>query len=274
MSDAPIYDSATRRPPAVEELLEVVRYRNLIKEFVRRDIVTRYKRSALGVVWTMLNPLGTMLIMMVVFYQLFHVKTPNYPIYVLTGLIVWNFFSQTTSAAPKTLLWSHNLIHRVYIPRTVFALVAVGAGLVNLLLSFIPLAVIMAILRVPPSPPLLILPVAIVLLAAFSLGLGLLLSAAVVYFPDVIDIYSILLTAWLYLSAIFYPYDIIPIGYRWWFFNLNPMYHLVLLFRDPLYYGNWPSAAHLLAAMFVSVVTLVVGWLVFARRADELVYRI
>lgn len=274
MSEVEIYDSSKRPPPAVEELVEAFKYRHLIMEFVRRDIVTRYKRSVLGAAWTMLNPLGTMLIMMVVFYQLFHVQTPKYPIYVLTGLIVWNFFAQTTAAAPQTLLWSHSLIHKVYVPRTIFSFVALGGGIVNLLLSLIPLAFVMAILRIPPSWPLLFVPVAIILLAAFALGVGLLLSSAVVYFPDVIDIYGILLTAWLYLSAVFYPYEIIPLEYRWWFFNLNPIYHLLLLFRDPLYYGNWPSLAHIAAATVVAFTTLVLGWFVFTRRADELAYRI
>jgi ABC-2 type transport system permease protein len=222
----------------------------------------------------MLNPLFTMLIMMVVFYQLFHVSTPKYPVFVLVGLIVWNFFAQTTAAAPQTLLWSHPLIHKVYVPRTVFALVAVGGGLVNLLLSLIPLAIVMMVLRIPPTITLLAVPLAILLNAAFALGVGLLVSSVVVFFPDVLDIYAILLTGWCYLSAIFYPYTIVPVQYRWWFFNLNPMYHMVLLFRDPLYYGIWPSATHLLVATSVSLVTLVVGWLVFARRADELAYRI
>lgn len=270
---ATVYDSAARPHPAIEELLEVVRYRHLIFEFVRRDLVTRYKRSMLGVIWTMLNPLGTMLIMTVVFSQLFH-ATPSYPIYVLTGLIAWNFFSQTTSAAPQTLLWSGNLVHRVYLPRTVFALTAVGSGIVNMVLALVPLGVVMLVLRVPPKPALLILPVAIFLLAAFALGVGLLLSTVVVYFSDVIDMYAIFLTAWLYVSAIFYPYEIIPIAYRWWFFNLNPVYHLVLLFRDPLYYGNWPSPAHILTATVVAMGALVTGWFVFTRRADELAYRI
>jgi ABC-type polysaccharide/polyol phosphate export permease len=273
MNDAPIYDSAKRPPAAIEELVEAFKYRNLIKEFIRRDIVTRYKRSALGVVWTMLNPLGTMLIMVIVFSALFD-TTPKYPIYVLTGLIAWGFFAQTTLAAPQTLLWSGTLIHRVYVPRTVFALVAVGGGLVNMLLSFVPIGVVMLVLRIPPRPPLLFVPVAVLLLAAFTLGVGLLLSSVVAYFPDVLDIYTIFLTAWLYVSAIFYPYEIIPISYRWWFFNLNPMYHLVLLFRDPLYYGNWPSLAHIATATLVSVVALVLGWLAFARKADELGYRI
>ena len=274
MIEEPMYDSATRRPPATEELLDAFKYRDLIWAFVKRDIVTRYKRSVLGVLWTMLNPLGTMLIMVVVFYQLFHVATPKYPIYVLTGLIAWGFFAQVTGAAPQTLLWSGPLIHRVYVPRTLFAFTSVGSGLVNLLLSLIPLAIVMAFLRVVPSPAIIVLPLAILLLALFSLGLGLLLSAWVVYFPDVIDIYAIGLTAWLYVSAIFYPYEIIPIQYRWWFFNLNPMYHLILLFRDPLYYGNWPTWGHIGAATAVSLSTLVVGWLAFARKADELAYRL
>jgi len=273
VSEAPIYDSAARLTPWIEELVEAWKYRYLIVAFTKRDIVTRYKRSVLGVIWTMLNPLGTMLIMVVVFSQLFH-ATAKYPIYVLTGLIAWNFFSQATSAAPQTLLWSGNLIHRVYLPRTVFAFVAIGVGLVNMALSLVPLALVFLVLRVPPTLPLLFVPVAMALLAVFALGLGLLLSSVVVFFPDTLDIYSIVLTAWLYLSAVFYPYEIIPIQYRWWFFNVNPMYHLILLFRDPLYYGNWPSLAHIGTAALVAVGTLVVGWFSFARRSDELAYRI
>jgi ABC-type polysaccharide/polyol phosphate export permease len=268
-----MYGSASRPTPFVEEFVEAVKYRHLIAAFIKRDIVTRYKRSLLGVIWTMLNPLGTMMIMVIVFSNLFD-TTPKYPIYVLTGLIAWNFFSQVTTAAPQTLLWSGALIHRVYMPRTVFALVALGAGLVNMVLSLVPLVLIMLVLRVPLKLSLITVPLALIPLAAFSLGLGLLLSTATVYFPDTIDIYAILAMAWLYVSAIFYPYEIIPIEYRWWFFNLNPMYHMVLLFRDPLYYGNWPSLAHIATATVVATVTLVVGWLVFAGKADELAYRI
>jgi ABC-type polysaccharide/polyol phosphate export permease len=274
VSDAPIYDSATRPPKVIEEALDAYEYRDLIWAFTKRDIVTRYKRSVLGVLWTMLNPLGTMLIMVVVFYQLFHVSTPKYPLYVLTGLVAWGFFSQSTAAAPATLLWSGPLIQRVYVPRTLFAFTAVGAGLVNMLLSLIPLVLVMLVLAVPFTSALLMVPVAILLLAAFALGLGLLLSTWVVSFPDVLDIYQIALTAWLYLSAVFYPYDIIPAQYRWLFFNLNPMYHLILVFREPIYYGTWPSLAHVGTAAAVAIGTLVVGWVAFARKADELAYRL
>jgi ABC-type polysaccharide/polyol phosphate export permease len=269
-----VYDSAHRASAPVEELIEAYRYRHLIVEFIRRDIVTRYKRSWLGLLWTMLNPFGTMLIMVLVFYQLFHVTTPRYPVYVLSGVVTWGFFAQSTALAPQSLLWSHALIHRVYLPKTVFAIVAVGAGLVNMLLALVPLAALTVVLGTPMTPALLILPLAILLIAAFALGISLLLSSVVAAFPDVVDMYAIALTGWLYLSAIFYPYDIIPVAYRWWFFNLNPMYHLILLFRYPLYFGAWPPMAHLVSAAVVALTALGAGWLVFTRRADELAFRI
>lgn len=254
--------------------MDAYKYRHLIFAFVKRDVVTRYKRSALGVAWTMLNPLGTMIIMVIVFSALFQNTTPLYPVYVLTGIIVWNFFAQVTQASPQTLLWGGGLVHRVYMPRTVFALTAVGAAMVNLLLSFIPLIVVMLWLGTPPGLPVLMLPYAILMIAMFALGIGLLLSAMVAQFPDIVDIYAIVLVAWMYMSAIFYPYDIIPETYFWWFHNLNPIYHLLLLFRDPLYYGNWPSMGHVAVATVVAVTTLLVGWFAFARKADELAYRI
>lgn len=272
-AETPIYDSALRPAPAIEEAQEAYRYRHLIFEFIRRDLVTRYKRSILGVMWTMLNPLGTMLIMVIVFSQLF-AATEAYPVYVLSGLIAWTFFSQTTQAAPQTLLWSGPLIHKVYLPRTVFALTALGSGLVNLLISIVPLLLVMVVLSVPATPALLFVPVAIVMLAAFALGLGLLLSSVVAFFPDVLDIYQIALTAWMYVSAIFYPETIIPEAYRWWFLNLNPLYHFLRCFRDPLYLGQMPSTFNITVAFTIGVVALVSGWIAFARKADELAYRI
>ena len=273
MNDTAFYDSAKRGPKTLEEFRDVIKYRHLISAFVKRDITTRYKRSFLGVAWTMLNPLGTMLIMVIVFSQLF-TTTPGYPVYVLSGLVVWNCFSQATTAAPQTLLWSGSLMQRVYVPRTTFAFTALGASFVNLVLSFVPLLIVMYATGKPPGPEIIVIPYAVLTLLGFSLGLGLLLSGAVAQFPDILDIYGILLTAWLYVSAIFYPYEIIPEQYRWWFFNLNPIYHLLLLFRDPIYYGNWPSLSHLAAATGVAVVTLVIGWFVFTSRADELAYRL
>jgi ABC-2 type transport system permease protein len=112
------------------------------------------------------------------------------------------------------------------------------------------------------------------LLALFSLGVGLALSALAAYFPDVSEMYQIILTAWMYLTPIIYPEDVVPEAYRWWLFNLNPMYHLVKLFRLPLYYGLTPSLERWAAATVVAVGTFLIGWFLFTSRSDELAYRV
>lgn len=268
----PVYDSTRRPSPVVDELVQAIRYRDLIRQLVRRDILTRYKRSVLGVAWTMLNPLGMMLILTLAFSALFR-TTQAFPVYVLSGLIAWSFFAQTTTVAMTSLAWGGSLLNRIYIPRTTFALSAVGTGLINLVLSLIPMAVVMLIGGTPFRPSLAFLPVAILLLALFALGVGLLLSALAVYFPDVAEMYQIIVTAWMWLTPIIYPEEIIPEAYRWWMFNLNPMYHLVKLFRLPIYYGDWPSSVGLASAVGVTLIALVVGWIVFTKKADEFAYR-
>ena len=273
MIDVPIYDSTKRPSPIVEELLQVLRYRDLIVQLVRRDVIQRYKRSVLGIAWTMLNPLGMMLVLTIVFSNVFG-ATRAYAAYLLIGLVAWNFFAQTTLLAMRQLVWGGSLIQRIYVPKTIFAISSIGTGLVNLLLSLIPLAVVMVVTGLPPQPMALFLPVSILLLMAFALGVGLLLSTVAVYFPDVAEMYEIALLAWMYLTPIIYPEDAIPEAYRWWLFNLNPMYHLVKLFRLPLYYDLWPSPERIAVAAIVALGTLAIGWIVFTRRADEFAYRI
>src|SRR5512146_2648802 len=138
-----IYDSSQRPPRGLDELREVIRYRNLIYQLVRRDVLTRYKRSFLGVAWTMLNPLGMMIVLTIAFSQIFRIDTPSYPAFVLSGLLVWNFFSQTTTSAMITLVWGGSLLNRVYLPRSTFAISAMGTGLVNLGLSLVPMLAIL-----------------------------------------------------------------------------------------------------------------------------------
>ena len=160
-SDDLIYDSTKRGPVALEELRGIFRYRDLILQLVRKDIVARYKRSVLGIAWTMLQPLGMMLILSLVFSTLFH-GVRGYPAYILSGLIAWTFFSQTTSAMITQIVWGGALLRQIYVPRTSFAVAAVGTGLVNLGISFIPLVLIIllaglrlgwTILFVPLSMP-------------------------------------------------------------------------------------------------------------------------
>ena len=127
------YDSSRRLNPLFAELRELVRYRELLQLLIVNSIKTRYKRSALGVFWTMLNPLLYMTVMVIVFNHLFRFQVANYPVYLLTGLIAWNFFSQTTSQAMNNLIWGSTLIKKIYLPRSIFAVAATGNGIINLL---------------------------------------------------------------------------------------------------------------------------------------------
>jgi ABC-type polysaccharide/polyol phosphate export permease len=244
-----------------------------VVQFVRRDILTRYKRSVLGVAWTMLNPLGTMLILTIVFSRAFG-GGPEYAAYVLSGLIAWNFFAQTTNASMLHLVWGEGLLKRIYLPRTVFAISAAGTGLVNILLALAPLLLVMLVTGVPIRPAALFLPVPLFFLACFTIGVGLLISAIAVYFADVAEMYQIGLTAWMYLSPVIYPESILPPQYQLWLARLNPMVNLLRLFRAPIYEGVLPDLQLILITGAVSIGTLLLGWLFFTYRADEFAYRI
>lgn len=273
MSKELIYDSANRQSPIIEELREVFNYRDFIVQLVRRDIIARYKRSVLGVAWTMINPLGMMLVLTIVFSQVF-VSTKAYPVYVLTGLVAWNFFSQTSVLAMHQFQWGGSLIHRIYLPKTVFGISALGTGLINLILSLLPVVLVMLILHVPLRPAVLFLPVSIICICAFALGVGLLLSVIAAYFWDVSEIYQIASFAWMYLTPVIYPEEAIPPAFRWWLFHLNPMYYLIKLFRLPLYEGVLPDAKILLVAALEALIVLVIGWSVFTAKSDEFAYRL
>jgi homopolymeric O-antigen transport system permease protein len=272
MASRPYYDSAVHKFPALEEIREVSRYKYLLLQLTRRDILARYKRSFLGVAWTMLNPIGMMIVLSIVFSHLFS-GVKSYPAYILSGLIAWTFFSQSTNAAMSGLVWGGSLIQRIYIPRTAFGVSAIGTALVNLFISVIPLLAVMLITRVALSWALIFLPVSILVLACFALGIGLILSTMAVYFPDVAEMYQIILLAWMYLTPIIYPESILPSNLQL-IFKLNPMYYLVRLFRLPLMDGRIPTLGEILPAAICGIVALVIGWIFFTSKSDEFAYRI
>ena len=270
-----VYDSATRKFPALEELQEVFNYRYLILQLTRRDVLTRYKRSVLGVAWTMLNPLGMMIVLTLAFSHIFRFDTVyGYPAFVLSGLIAWNFVSQTTTAAMVNMVWGGGLLHRIYIPRTSFALAAIATGMVNVTLSLVPLLLVMVATGVPLRLTALFIPIPMILLAMFALGLGLTISTLAVFYPDVAEMYAIAIIGWMYITPVIYPIEILPETYRFWITHLNPMYYLIELFRAPLYYGRIPSLAEIAPAAAIALVTLVIGWIFFTYRSDEFAYRI
>ena len=270
----------------MEELRGLFQYRDLVFQLIRRDVVSRYKRSVLGIAWTMLQPLGMMLILTLVFSQLFH-RVHGFSVYLLSGLIAWTFFSQTTQAAMRQMVWGGALLKHIYLPRTAFVVAAVGTGLVNLALSIVPLLIVMLLSGVPIRGSIFVLPYSVLLLTTFSLGVALLLSTVAIYFPDVAEMYQVVLYGWMYLTPIIWPKDIIPesahiqlaqlwtinLNPRYWLLNLNPMYHLVEVFRLPVYDGvapNWPTLAFSTVMAFLA---LLIGWFVFCSKADEFTYR-
>ncbi|MCX8061929.1 MAG: ABC transporter permease [Anaerolineales bacterium] len=268
-----IYDTASLRDPAIDEVFELWRYRDLLQLLIINRIKTRYKRSVLGVVWTLLNPLLNTLVLTIVFSQIFRFNLPNYAVYILSGLLFWNFFAQSTMDAMDTLVWGSSLLKRIYIPRTIFAVAVVGNGLINYLLALIPLGIIMLILRHPFTLNLLALPLAILILAMFTLGIGLLLSTLAVFFVDLVYIFNVLLLVWFYLTPIIYPLSIIPERFLP-FFRLNPLLYLLQIFRLIIYEGIMPSPTLWGAAFSLALITLFAGWLIFTRKVDEFAYRI
>lgn len=273
ISAKPVYDSANNRVSAISELKELGKYRYLLGQLIRRDILTRYKRSVLGVAWTMLNPLGTMLILTFVFSNFFRTEIEHYPVYILSGLLVWNFFSQGTNAAISGLVWGGGLLKRIYIPSTVFGVSAIGTALVNLVLSLAPLVIVMLINGGPFYASLLFLPVSILILTAFTLGFGLFISSMAVFFPDVAEMYQVVLTAWMYLTPIIYPETMIPA--QWLsVYKLNPMYWMVKMFRLPIIEGRIPHWQEFLPALLWAVLMLVFGWVYFTSKSEEYAYRV
>jgi ABC-type polysaccharide/polyol phosphate export permease len=268
-----VYDSSQRPHPLIDEFLSLLKYRELVYQFTARSITTRYKRSVIGVAWTILNPLATMIVLTLVFSQLFKFKVQDYPVYVLSGLMAWNFFSHTTSAAMGEMIWSGGLLNRIYVPKSVFAVSAIGTGLVNLGLSFIPLLLIAVVLGVKITPAVLVLPLSVLLLSIFALGIGLLLATAAVYFADMIPVYEVLLTIWFYATPIIYPVDIIPKRLVW-LFSLNPMLYLVQIFRDPLYNGVVPEWQVWAIATGFALTAFLIGGLVFTSKTNDYAYRI
>lgn len=267
------YDSTAKYSAVINEFTELLRYRDLLFLMVSNGIKRRYKRSTIGVVWTLLNPLFTMGILTLVFSNLFRFAVPNYSVYLLAGIIFWGFFSQSTQDAMNSLVWGSALLKQVYVPRTIFSLAAIGTGLINLLISFIPLGIIMLIMNFTFKQTLFFLPFAILLTAMFTLGLGFILSSMAVFFVDVFYIYQIFLTAWFYLTPIIYPINILPAKYVW-YMNLNPLYNLLEMFRGPICFGIIPGRNTILVSSAWAIISLSSGLWVFTKKADEVVYRI
>lgn len=221
----------------------------------------------------MLNPLLTMLVLTLVFSNIFRISMANFAIYVLSGLTIWNFFSQSTTAAMGEMVYGGDLFRRIYVPKSVFAISSIGTGLVNLSFALGPLLIIMLFVGSPIRPVVLFSIFPVVAAALFSLGVGLFLSAGAVYFADLLPIYEVLLMIWFYVTPIIYPADVLPDNLRW-IVRFNPMAYIVESFRKPVFEGLVPELKVVAVAFGCSLLVLISGWWFFAKGASDYAYRV
>lgn len=256
--------SADQYTSLPEEWKDIAQHGHLLYNLVYRDLTVRYKRSVIGFFWTMLNPLLLMMIFVIIFSHLFRFELPHYETYFLSEYLPWTFFAQTTVTSMQSMGWNGALMKRVRVPKSIFAVASALSGLVNLFLSYVPMLLIMLVLRVPIRPAILFLPVSFVILTVFTLGVSLALSAVSVYFVDVREMYAVMLTAVMYMSPIIYPIAIVPERFRH-VIALNPLVYVLQIVRDPVYNGTVPSLQDLGIATGAAVVAFLIGWAVFRR---------
>ena len=258
-------------------VVEVYRYRELLRQLVLRDLKARYRHSVLGFLWSLLNPLGTMVVFIVVFTVLLpQYDRPNYPVYLLSALLPWNFLVGGLTAGTASVLANAPLVRKVRFPREVLPLSSVLANMVNFFLALIPLFVLMLVMGVPFTRWIpIFLPAVAIAQFAFVAGLALLLSAINVFYRDTQMILEVVILAWFFLTPIFWPIDFIKdqwitfAGMRLstyvWLNRLNPMASLAAAYRDIIYAGAPIGLDFFARTVVTCVAVLAFGYWVFLR---------
>ena len=243
----------------------------VLKSLVSKDFKIKYRRSVLGILWSVLNPLLMMIVMAAVFSYMFRFQIEKFPVYLILGTIMFDFMNRGTTAALTSIIDSQALIKKVRVEKMVFPLEKVCFELVNFVISLVAAAAVMVFFQVVPSIHVLWgLPFIIICTAAFSVGLGLLISALTVFFRDVRHLWSVLITAWTYATPLFYPFDLLP-DWMQAIEQFNPMYHYVTFFRDILMWDTFPGFREILICLGMAAITLFVGVLVFRKTENKFI---
>ncbi|MBQ6126252.1 MAG: ABC transporter permease [Erysipelotrichaceae bacterium] len=246
----------------------VDRYSFLISQLVVRDFKSKYKRSILGVLWSFLNPLLTMIVQFLVFSTFFKADTKNYPVYLLSGVVCFNFFKETSDMCLISISGNANLINKVYIPKYIFPLARTISSMINLGLSLIPLLLVSLIMGIALHRSVFLMYYFLACLIVFSLGIGMLLSALMVFFRDIQFLWSVIIQIWQYATPIFYPAEIIPAKYKF-VVQLNPLYHFIGNLRKCLIDGISPEPLAYLYCFVFAFGMLVIGAFVFKKTQDK-----
>ena len=267
-----------RRPRLDKRVGELLRYRELVRNLVIRDLKARYKNSVLGFLWSLLNPLLMMLVFTVVFTVMLPSNIPNYPVFVLCALLPWNWFAGSLNGGINSVVGNANLVKKVYFPREALPLSVVLAQGVDFLLALPALFAMMLVFRIPFTAWLLLLPVVMLVQLVFSLGIALFVAALNVFFRDTGVIMEVLLQAWFFLTPVVYDIMVLPesklilghdVDVRRAAFILNPMASIIANYRVILYWGSPPAFDFLIRTALTSLVILVFGYWFFTHVASR-----
>lgn len=250
-----------------------IRYEFLMKQLISRDFVTKYKKSVLGVFWSFLNPLLTMLVQYAVFSNIFRFKIENYAVYLLTGIVLYNGFTEATTNGLHSIVGNASLITKVYVPKYIYPVAKVLSSTINLLLSLIPLLLVTMATGVRIKSAILLLPYGIICLVVFSIGVSMLLSSLMVFFRDVQFLWSVFTMLWMYLTPIIYSVDILP-DILQKFMRFNPLYYYVDFARTIIINGCSPEPVTYLICAFCSCIMLGFGAFVFKKTQDKFILNI
>ena len=250
-----------------------LKYRFLLMELVKKGVKLKYRRSYLGIIWTLLEPLLTMIVLTVVFGTLFGNTDKSFPVYILTGRLLYSFFSQATSGALKSIQSNAAMIKKVYVPKYLYPLANVLFNFVIFLLSLIVLIAVSLVLGVYPTWSTLLLIIPLITILLFSFGVGMILATVGVYFRDMEYLWSVALMLVMYSCAIFYYPDVILNSKFAWILKFNPLYRIIECFRAAIF-GTAINVEGILYAFGFSIVTIVVGLILFKKKQDNFILHI
>lgn len=249
------------------------KYRFLLYELVKKGVKLKYRRSYLGILWTLLEPLLTMIVLSIVFGTLFGNKDPKFPVYILTGRLMYSFFSSATSGAMKAIRTNAGMIKKVYVPKYIYPLSSVLFNYIIFAISLIVLVAVAIVLKVYPSVYMLQAVVPLFLLLVTAFGVGMILSTMAVFFRDLEYLWSVGLMIVMYASAIFYyPEKILTSGFGW-ILKFNPLYLLIHNFRQAVF-GMPMNMRYLAASIAFAIVSVIVGLVFFYKKQDEFILHI
>ena len=249
------------------------KYQFLLAQLVSRDFKTKYKRSVLGIVWSLLNPLLTMAVQYIVFCELFRWDIDHFAVYLLIGTVMFNFFSESTGQALTSITGNAGLITKVYLPKYIFPVSRVLSSCINLGFSLIVLYFIIFVSGVHLNIYHLLLPFPLICVILFSIGMGLILSSLMVFFRDTQFLYGVVIVLWMYLTPLFYPENIMPQRFQW-IMECNPLYHFIRYARNIILDASLPTfRAHVICLAF-AVGTLLIGIGIFKKTQDKFIFNI